>query len=332
MYKKKFALTKNKSFAYFLNRIRTMTWKKFLLSSAVLYLFLFDDIHVLARTSFHEGQTGGKKYFSKIIGGEQPDPGSPNANDVPSQDPIVCENGTKLKVEIQFDGFPNETSWDLVNVCDDNKEVASGEGVYGDDYGKLRIYNKCLTRKTKYKFTIYDSKRDGFCGNDYREFAYCYGNYTVAYGVKEDNVVADGNGDFGYSSSHEFGMPGQSDCTKPKCSSVGYHFHLRKTFCKGRANSSNSKFARHWKIKDGEKEDVLNTRCKFKPCKKSDCCEKGGQRKCTNTGNKGFVQGGFTQDMCGKFKKLKTKKELKDSPCTGQDGFKCTKKDCCNVI
>jgi len=255
----------------------------------------------------------------------------PSTSDLPSQAPstsappslaptsFVCNDGTKFKLEIQFDEYPDETSWDVVDVCDDDKEVASGEGSDNDD-SELRVYNKCLTTTTKYNFTIYDSYGDGLCDN-----GYC-GEYTVTYG---DNEEIYGNGDFGNSTSLEFG---ELECPNPTCSSVGYHRYLRKTFCKGRANSSNSKFARHWKVKDGEREDVLNTVCKSKPCEKSDCCEEGGQRKCTNTGNKGFVEGGFTKEMCGQFQELKAKKELKDSPCTGQDGFKCTKKDCCNAI
>jgi len=281
-----------------------MTWKKFLLSSAILYLFLFDDNHVLARDSFHEGQTGGKKHFSKIIGGEQPKPGSPSANDVISQEPTIfqCSIGIAFTAFIYFENSPNEMSWNVVDVCDDNEEVASGED--DDDV----IYKACLT--SSYRFTI-RSSGDGF-GSE---------GYSIVFIDQEKTIL---NGSFGNSAYLEFG---ETECPKPKCSSVGNHFYLRKTFCKGRANSSNSKFARHWKV---EQADVLNTECKWKECKKSDCCKKGPQRKCTNTGLKGIVEGGFTKEKCGKNKELK--EELKDSPCTGKDGFKCTKKDCCNAI
>jgi len=294
-----------------------MTWKKFLLSSAILYLFLFDDNHVLARDSFHEGQTRGKKHFSKIIGGEQPKPGSSSANDVSSQAPtkFFCNVGTTFELIIKFDNSRNETSWNVVDVCDNNKEVTSGAGNDTDSESERVYYKDCLTTTKKYRFTIHDSSGDGFSSGGYSDVYY------------DDNAAVRVEGNFGNSAYLEFG----DKCPKPTCSSVGNLSFLRKKFCKGRTNSSNSKFARHWQVKDGEEEDVLNTVCKFKECKKSDCCEKG-RRKCTNTGNKGLVQGGFTDRMCGNNKKLKDVKKLKRSPCTGQDGFKCTKKDCCIAI
>jgi len=119
------------------------------------------------------------------------------------------------------------------------------------------------------------------------------------------------------------------ECFTATCRSVGYHYELKETFCTGRANKSSAKYARHWKIKPGSKEDILNTECETNVCKKKDCCVMGGERKCSNTGNNGFIKGGFTQKMCGNAKKLMSKNKLKNRACTGKNGFKCTQANCC---
>jgi len=48
-----------------------------------------------------------------------------------------------------------------------------------------------------------------------------------------------------------------------------------------------------------------------------------------NAGNKGLIEGGFTQEMCGKNRKLRPKYKLKLMACTGKNGAKCLKKNCC---
>jgi len=116
--------------------------------------------------------------------------------------------------------------------------------------------------------------------------------------------------------------------TQPTCRSIGTYNHLRKKYCKGRGNKKELKFPRHWKIPPGPQQDVLTKQCEEAQCKKKDCCTLGPMRKCSNTGDKGLIKGGFTQKMCGEKLRLKGHKGLKKSPCTTKKGT-CTKANCC---
>jgi len=117
------------------------------------------------------------------------------------------------------------------------------------------------------------------------------------------------------------------------CRNVGTYKYLKKNFCTGRANKPSLKFARFWKIKPGTKDNVLDTVCsQADECFKTNCCVMGPSRKCSNTGNKGTIKGGFTQKMCGKGWKLLSKKRLNKEPCTGKNGFRCMKGNCCRKL
>jgi len=112
------------------------------------------------------------------------------------------------------------------------------------------------------------------------------------------------------------------------CGDVGSYSALNNEFCNVRANKKSARYPKYWEIMDGTKAEVLDTECKTNSCAKKDCCVKGRSRKCNNTGKKG-QKGAFTQKMCGNKKTLKPQDQLKKTACTGSNGYKCTKKNCC---
>ena len=91
-------------------------------------------------------------------------------------------------------------------------------------------------------------------------------------------------------------------------------------------------FSRFWEVKAG---DVAIMKCTGNTCELKDCCELGPKRKCTNTNKYGLKAGGFTQADCDGSSLpwiLKSSQDLKDSPCTKNDGRKCKRSDCCYLI
>jgi len=107
----------------------------------------------------------------------------------------------------------------------------------------------------------------------------------------------------------------------------GLYSDLQTKFCRGRANWAD-KFPIFWTV-SLDKNKLKNKYCNTRVCKKSECCLLGPERTCANTGKKGLVCGGFTKQMCARGHKLKGKKQRATTPCTGNNGVRCTVKDCC---
>ncbi len=103
------------------------------------------------------------------------------------------DNPSSLLLEINFDDYPNETSWSLVSST--SGEVYFSDGPYNTDIVQF-IKSFCLDPDECYIFTIYDSLGDGICC-DYGE-----GNYTLLANNKE--IIYFGDGKFGDEESIEF--------------------------------------------------------------------------------------------------------------------------------
>jgi len=86
----------------------------------------------------------------------------------------------EIKIEIRFDLYPEDISWELYNSCNGGNEKIGEDGNYGDlEKGKtVQVYNKTIHDGT-FKFVIFDKYGDGLCCT--RED----GGYTIFYGLKE---------------------------------------------------------------------------------------------------------------------------------------------------
>jgi len=116
------------------------------------------------------------------------------------------------------------------------------------------------------------------------------------------------------------------------CGDVFKYRYLKNRLCKGRASEFESGFPIFWTVSG--QEEAMVKECESSSCGQSDCCELGEERKCSNTGKRGAVEGGFTQEMCGKPKKWRLLDQdiLEMTPCTKRDGKSCHKTDCCERV
>lgn len=120
---------------------------------------------------------------------------SPNGN----TDEIVSNNSTNftfvaatgetadLNIQITFDNYPEETSWDVSN--ESGVVVLSSGGNYGGQDGQSTIdLTYCLPLGC-YTFTIYDDYGDGLCANGWT------GNVCGSYAVTDGagNILASGD-------------------------------------------------------------------------------------------------------------------------------------------
>jgi len=110
----------------------------------------------------------------------------------------------KFEVDIKFDSYAEETSWDLKNLC--SGEVIA-ENFYDVTYSNLQtVVQECLPRRRRYEWTIYDLFGDGICclyglghyrvlvDNDKRGEGSDFGlEESVRFGICNDNVCEDGN-------------------------------------------------------------------------------------------------------------------------------------------
>ena len=118
----------------------------------------------------------------------------------PNCAPCSCI-GTDVTITINFDNYPEETSWTITNAG--GSVVASG-GTYGSQPdGSTLTITECLADGC-YDFTINDTYGDGIC------CAYGSGSYTVTGG---GNTLASG-GTFGSSETTNFCLGGGSG---PSC-------------------------------------------------------------------------------------------------------------------
>lgn len=101
----------------------------------------------------------------------------------------------ELSITLNFDNYPEETSWELLN---DNNQVISSGGTYGSQPdGSTLVINECLTDGC-YQFRMLDSYGDGMC------CTYGIGQYQVSDG--NGNILANG-GSFGSSETTLFCLP-----------------------------------------------------------------------------------------------------------------------------
>jgi len=81
-----------------------------------------------------------------------------NGNEV-CEDVITCSNAN---LSIDFDGFPGQTSWDIVDA--NGNVIADSNGTYGNQNGNstLNVSTGCLPDGC-YTFTMYDDLNNGMC-------------------------------------------------------------------------------------------------------------------------------------------------------------------------
>lgn len=84
-----------------------------------------------------------------------------------------------MQVTINTDNYPEETTWSIVNKCQDYKLMSGGPY---KSRGKTYVSEVCAP-EGEYEFTIFDLYSDGLC------CAYGRGSYAVKYG---NDVVASG--------------------------------------------------------------------------------------------------------------------------------------------
>ena len=101
-------------------------------------------------------------------------------------------NGKWLKVTVETDNYPSETSWEVLDKCDSNSIVMS-EGQF--ERPGERYENQQCVQDSSYDFIIYDRYGDGVC------CSWGSGSYSVEYGGE---VVVTG-GEFGVSDTTTFG-------------------------------------------------------------------------------------------------------------------------------
>jgi len=117
----------------------------------------------------------------------------------PTPAPTPCSS-PPIKIEVKTDEYPDETSWKLVNNCDETEQLAKHPGFYENE-DHLHIDEECVP-EAQYTFTIADTWNDGMCCDFDVE-----GGYKVVY---KEAVVAEG-GKFKSSESTTFGSCPTSD-------------------------------------------------------------------------------------------------------------------------
>lgn len=109
------------------------------------------------------------------------------------------ENESRLTVDIKTDNYPYETTWTLVNNCDDSELLSGGPYTSaGTLYSQTT--SLCLPDDAEYVFTINDSYGDGIC------CSVGSGEYVV----KQDGVQVLSGGDFGTREVASFGTCGST--------------------------------------------------------------------------------------------------------------------------
>ncbi|NNE31689.1 MAG: hypothetical protein HKN40_04915 [Winogradskyella sp.] len=101
-----------------------------------------------------------------------------------------CPPANTVELNIVFDAYPGETSWDIFLASDLANAIASGDG-YG---GMASIDEDFCIESDDYVFVIYDAFGDGIC------CAYGQGSYTLTV----DGAVVASGGSFGASESTNF--------------------------------------------------------------------------------------------------------------------------------
>merc|ERR1712238_647478 len=107
--------------------------------------------------------TGPQGLLAKISNEDVNTNGLTAAASVSTQDVgTETEFGVTIRIEIQTDDYPTETSWTLIDICPDGAVVATGGGYTKTGQTDMRtIYN----RNSRYLFNIIDTGGDGICCN-----------------------------------------------------------------------------------------------------------------------------------------------------------------------
>lgn len=117
--------------------------------------------------------------------------------------PRGCQAGKEIvMIELLTDEWPDETSWELVDVVTGEQLLSD---VYSDDDDLEEfLYQTCVDLGTSLQFTVYDSYGDGICCDHGR------GSFTVRYG---DEVVVENAGEFEDFDTYSFTISDpDSDC------------------------------------------------------------------------------------------------------------------------
>ena len=126
-------------------------------------------------------------------------PSTTPSTTVPSASPSSSVSPTEtcywIEIEVVYDEFPAESSWELLRVdtIDDAIERKSYAAADGDT---LFTESMCL-QEGEYKFTIRDSQGDGICCDSGE------GSYNV---TSNGELVVLG-GEFGYNETKTFSIP-----------------------------------------------------------------------------------------------------------------------------
>jgi len=113
-----------------------------------------------------------------------------------------------LTVAITFDDFPDEITWELLDLYGLVVEEASID-TYIDTEASSTVYTTFTVKERgDYTFNIYDAGGDGLC-------CYTPGSFTVYIGTETliGEILATGKGDFGQMATFEFTVPNLSDVT-----------------------------------------------------------------------------------------------------------------------
>ncbi|MEM6966801.1 MAG: T9SS type A sorting domain-containing protein [Bacteroidota bacterium] len=116
-----------------------------------------------------------------------------SANDTTTRSFNVVLNGVDITLTINFDQFPDETSWELEDL---NGNVLFAGGPYPGQSNQTFTETFCLLPYDCYNFTIFDGFGDGICCNQGS------GNYNIT--DADGNPLLQGDGDFGSSASTDF--------------------------------------------------------------------------------------------------------------------------------
>merc|ERR1711937_1031957 len=131
-------------------------------------------------------------YVGNVSPTTSPTPGPPTAS------PTPCMNGA-LKVSINSDNYPAETSWTLKNGCSGEQLLSGGSYTSGNSLYEDEVCAPANPSAIYYEFTINDSYGDGIC------CSYGSGSYKVEF----DGAEMVSGDEFGSSETKKFG---NEDC------------------------------------------------------------------------------------------------------------------------
>jgi len=138
--------------------------------------------------------TGPQGLLAKISNEDVNTNGLTAAASVSTQDVgTETEFGVTIRIEIQTDDYPTETSWTLIDICPDGAVVATGGGYTKTGQTDMRtIYN----RNSRYLFNIIDTGGDGIC---------CNTGSQGSYKIFVDSSFQAGGAEFGSGDTELFG-------------------------------------------------------------------------------------------------------------------------------